>query len=408
MIRKVDQPKCIIIGAHFHIADGGFSNRTLWPLFHYLIDRMRSDAHTWAAYEQVNERFARAAAEESTDEDQVWIHDYQLMRVPYYLRRLAPRRRVAFFLHIPFPAYDVYRILPWSRQLLRGLLAADLVGVHVPAYAQHLITCAERLLGCDVDRATDSVHFEGRDVSIQAHPLGIDPGHVETLARAVGAARAERCAVSGLPLQIQDLRKNYTADRPVLLWGGAEVVTPKLASSDLQFLENRKFSRAEICSAFGVPEEIITTTNAAKYDVMSGTRLNFIENRVLPLCRRLEAEDDITVKSIDPTADGWFDTEDHPVLAAARRDRLAAARAGFEMGIPFNELNRAFALGFKPLAWGDKGYIPSTMQPADGREGNAAPAQDPAASKAKSQVSRPREDVFSRLTAALTRNGNHQ
>src|SRR5512143_2743930 len=155
---------------------------------------MRSDAHTWATYEQVNERFARAAAEESTDDDQVWIHDYQLMRVPYYLRRLAPRRRIAFFLHIPFPAYDVYRILPWSRQLLRGLLAADLVGVHVPAYAQHLITCAERLLGCDVDRAADLVHFEGRDVSVQAHPLGIDPGHVETLARAAGPAQADASA----------------------------------------------------------------------------------------------------------------------------------------------------------------------------------------------------------------------
>jgi len=118
----------------------------------------------------------------------------------------------------------------------------------------------------------------------------------------------------------------------VLLWGGAEVVTPKLASSDLQFLANRKFSCTEICAAFGVPEEIITTTNAAKYDVMSGARLNFIENRVVPLCRRLEAEDDVTVKSIDPTADGWFDPEDHPVLAAARRDRLAAARTGFDMG----------------------------------------------------------------------------
>lgn len=167
---------------------GGFSNRTLWPLFHYLIERMRSDASTWTAYEQVNERFARAAAEESTDDDQVWVHDYQLLRVPYYLRRLAPRRRIAFFLHIPFPAYDVFRILPWSRQLLRGLLAADLVGMHVSAYAQHFITCAERLLGCDVDRAADIVHFEGRDVSVQAHPLGIDPGHVETLARAAGPA----------------------------------------------------------------------------------------------------------------------------------------------------------------------------------------------------------------------------
>jgi HK97 family phage portal protein len=160
-------------------------------------------------------------------------------------------------------------------------------------------------------------------------------------------------------------RRAGTADRPVLLWGGAEVVTPKLSSSDLQFLANRKFSCTEICTAFGVPEEIITSTNNAKYDVMAGARLNFIENRVVPLCRRLEAEEDITVKTIDPSARGWFDVEDHPVLTAARRERLTAARTGFDMGIPFNELNRAFDLGFKPLPWGDRGYVPTTLQPAD-------------------------------------------
>ena len=82
-------------------------------------------------------------------------------------------------------------------------------------------------------------------------------------------------------------RRAGSADRPVLLWGGAEVVTPKLSSGDLQFLANRKFSCTEICGAFGVPEEIITTTEKAKYDVMAGARLNFIENRVVPFCRRL-------------------------------------------------------------------------------------------------------------------------
>jgi phage portal protein BeeE len=127
-------------------------------------------------------------------------------------------------------------------------------------------------------------------------------------------------------------RKPGMADRPVFLWGGAEVVTPKLSSSDLQFLENRKFCRGEICAAFGIPEEIITSTDNAKYDVMAGARLNFIENRVIPLCRRLEAEEDRAVKSIEPAADGWFDVEDHPVLTQARRARLAAARAGFDMG----------------------------------------------------------------------------
>jgi hypothetical protein len=201
-------------------------------------------------------------------------------------------------------------------------------------------------------------------------------------------------------------RRAGTADRPVLLWGGAEVITPKLASSDLQFLANRKFSCTEICAAFGVPEEIITTTNAAKYDVMSGARLNFIENRVVPLCRRLEAEDDIAVKSIDPTADGWFDPEDHPVLATARRDRVAAARVGFDMGIPFNELNRAFELGFKPLPWGDQGHIPSAMQRADAR--NQKPEGQTPNPPSGGNQPKARLDAFTRLAAALTTNGNHR
>jgi phage portal protein BeeE len=198
-------------------------------------------------------------------------------------------------------------------------------------------------------------------------------------------------------------RRAGTADRPVLLWGGAEVVTPKLSSADLQFLENRKLSREEICAAFGVPEEIITSTNNAKYDVMAGARLNFIENRVVPLCRRLEAEEDVTVKSIEPAATGWFDVEDHPVLAEARRTRLAAARAGFDMGVPFNELNRALDLGFEPLPWGDKGYVPTTMQPADGE----VVASGAAKSGRLGEATLPgkRVDVFTRLTAAPGRNG---
>lgn len=153
-----------------------------------------------------------------------------------------------------------------------------------------------------------------------------------------------------------------TADRPLLLWSGAEVIQPKLSSSDLQFLENRKFSRSEICAAFGVPEEIVTTTATAKYDVMAGARLNFIENRVAPLCRRLEAEEEVTVKSLDRRAVGWFDLDSLPIMQQARRNRLATARTGFEMGVPFNELNRVLDLGFKPMPWGDAAYVTSSVQ----------------------------------------------
>jgi phage portal protein BeeE len=162
----------------------------------------------------------------------------------------------------------------------------------------------------------------------------------------------------------QRKRRAGTADRPLLLWSGAEVLKPQLSSADLQFLENRKFSRSEICAAFGVPEEIVTTTDNAKYDVMSGSRLNFIENRVAPLCSRLEAEEELTVKAIDPTALGWFDIDSLPLMQQARRSRLATAKTAFDMGVPFNELNRVFDLGFKPISCGNNSYLPTALQKA--------------------------------------------
>jgi HK97 family phage portal protein len=163
-------------------------------------------------------------------------------------------------------------------------------------------------------------------------------------------------------------RRAGIADRPLLLPGVAEIIKPTLSSSDMQFLENRKFSRAEICAAFGVPEEILTATDHAKYDVMQGARQNFIENRVAPICCRLEAAEDVVVKSLDPSAVGWFDLDSLPIMQQARRNRLMAARTGFEMGIPFNELNRVLDLGFKHLTWGDDGYVAGGMQKVGGEK----------------------------------------
>jgi trehalose 6-phosphate synthase/phosphatase len=170
----------------------GFANRTLWPLFHYSVDRTRIDGAAWQAYERVNERFARVAWAESAGEALIWVHDYQLLRVPHYLRKLRPRGRIAFFLHIPFPASDVFRILPWSRSLLRGMLACDLVVFHVPSYVQHFLACAERLLGCEVDRAGGVVRFEGHTVVVRAIPISIDVGRIEEMAQAAGEVRRRR------------------------------------------------------------------------------------------------------------------------------------------------------------------------------------------------------------------------
>jgi HK97 family phage portal protein len=158
-------------------------------------------------------------------------------------------------------------------------------------------------------------------------------------------------------------RRAGTPDEPILLSGGVEITRPTLSSTDLQFLENRKFSRAEICAAFGVPEELIGGTEHAKYDVMRGARLNFIENRIAPICRRLESGETALVNSVQPGAVGWFDLDSIPIMQDAQRQRLDAAAKAFGMGVPLNELNRIYDLGFKHQPNGDIPYVASTVNP---------------------------------------------
>ncbi len=161
----------------------GFSNRTLWPLFHCFAERTRFDRRDWETYEEVNARFAQAAAEVSQGNGLVWVHDYHLARTPLYLRRLLPESRIGYFLHIPFPPHDLFRLLPWDRELLRGLLAADLIGFHIRTYARNFLDCAELLLRARVDRASGLVEHGERTVQVGVFPLGIDFALYDSQAR---------------------------------------------------------------------------------------------------------------------------------------------------------------------------------------------------------------------------------
>src|SRR6185436_6988267 len=107
-----------------------FSNGVLWPVCHYMIDRIPLETPAWAAYSRVNQKFADAIAEAWRPGDTIWVHDFHLMLVPMLLRSRLPQARIGFFLHIPFPSSEVFRVLPWRAELLRGLLGADLIGFH--------------------------------------------------------------------------------------------------------------------------------------------------------------------------------------------------------------------------------------------------------------------------------------
>jgi trehalose 6-phosphate synthase/phosphatase len=158
----------------------GFSNRVLWPLFHYLIDRVPVEAAGWEAYCQVNEAFADAVAREYRKGDTVWIHDYQLMLVPALLRARLPDARIGFFLHIPFPSSEVFRILPWRRQILNGLLGADLVGFHTFSYLRHFVASLLHIDGVEPD--IDRVRIADREVHLGVFPMGVDAKRFASLA----------------------------------------------------------------------------------------------------------------------------------------------------------------------------------------------------------------------------------
>jgi trehalose 6-phosphate synthase/phosphatase len=152
----------------------GFSNRTLWPLLHSMPDRAKFDARDWEIYARVNERMGSACLDQSEGAGLIWVHDYHLMVACASIRRQRPEQRLAFFLHVPFPPYDVFRMLPWDREILRALLACDLIGFHVRGYAWNFMDCVERSLGARVDRQLMGVEYGDRTTQIGTFPLGID------------------------------------------------------------------------------------------------------------------------------------------------------------------------------------------------------------------------------------------
>jgi trehalose 6-phosphate synthase/phosphatase len=150
----------------------GYSNGVLWPLFHYLPGQIAREIEDFDVYEEVNQRFAEEIARHHRPGDRIWIHDYQLLRVPALVRRLVPEARIGFFLHIPFPSSEVFRTIPQREVLLEGLLGADLIGFHTASYMRHFATSVLRLLGAGFEM--DRLRWRSRTVRIGVFPMGID------------------------------------------------------------------------------------------------------------------------------------------------------------------------------------------------------------------------------------------
>ena len=165
----------------------GFSNGTLWPLYHDVIVPPEFHRTWWNAYVAVNRRFAAAAAEAVAPGGTVWVHDYQLQLVPSVLRLLRPDVKIGFFNHIPFPPVEIFTQLPWRRQVVDGLLGADLVGFQRPGDAANFLRAVRRLTDLQVQRPAGDhagpLVAPGPQVRAQAFPISIDAASFDELAR---------------------------------------------------------------------------------------------------------------------------------------------------------------------------------------------------------------------------------
>ncbi|MBE0676051.1 MAG: bifunctional alpha,alpha-trehalose-phosphate synthase (UDP-forming)/trehalose-phosphatase [Bacteroidales bacterium] len=150
----------------------GYSNSTLWPLFHYFYVYTMHNQDYWEAYKRVNAIFLEKVLEVATEDDIIWVQDYHLMLLPMMIREKLPRVRIGFFLHIPFPSYELFRTLENRDELMGGLLGADLIGFHTFDYMRHFVSTLYRIKGIETDDNT--FHYQNRTLSVDTFPMGIN------------------------------------------------------------------------------------------------------------------------------------------------------------------------------------------------------------------------------------------
>lgn len=178
----------------------GFTNRTLWPLFHYFSTYCAYEESEWEAYKRVNQKFLQKVIKLASPQDVLWIHDYHLMLLPALIRKSFPQSTIGFFLHIPFPSSEIFRILPWRKEILEGLLGADLIGFHTYEYARHFLSSVLRLLG--YEHEFGAIVADNRIVKVENFPMGIDSLHMEKLLQQ-----------SSIQKEIQKLKKKIWVEK---------------------------------------------------------------------------------------------------------------------------------------------------------------------------------------------------
>ena len=224
----------------------GICNRTIWPLFHYFPLYAEYSEGFWQAYERVNTTFANVVSGIAKPNDIIWVHDYHLMLLPKLLRERLPKATVGFFLHIPFPSFEIFRLLPWRQQILEGLLGADLVGFHTYDYAGDFLDSVHRLLGYEVSMG--QVTAADRLVKADAFPMGINYDQFSNVDQDP-QVQAER---KRFRRKLGDCRVILSVDRLDYTKG----ITQRLEAFSLFLDRNPKFKRKVILVLLVVPSRI--------------------------------------------------------------------------------------------------------------------------------------------------------
>lgn len=171
-LKKYDCLPVFLTKKQIHDFYFGYANTTIWPLFHYFTQHTEYRSRYWEAYQEVNQLFCQAVAAQADKSTDIWIHDYHLMLLPQLIRAKLPTSSIGFFLHIPFPSYEIFRMLPNRITILRGLLGADLIGFHTYDYTRHFLSSVLRSLGHTNNLG--QINVNNRVVRADSFPISID------------------------------------------------------------------------------------------------------------------------------------------------------------------------------------------------------------------------------------------
>ncbi len=208
--KELKKDKCVPVALPQSLVEQfyhGFCNKTIWPLFHYFPNYAVFSDTLWNAYKKGNELFAEALEDILRPGDTVWIHDFHLMLLPRLLRESIEDLSIGFFLHIPFPSSEIFRLMPWRDEVLEGLLGADLVGFHTADYVGHFLSSVRRILG--YENSFNQILAENRMIQADVFPMGID---YKTFKAAVGTDEV-KAEIERIKRRVGDSKVIISVDR---------------------------------------------------------------------------------------------------------------------------------------------------------------------------------------------------